>query len=279
MRTYVDKYFDFTTTLDNNNFTLNSRKENDHQINWKVSLNNNDINVNYNKQQGYYTIASCYAIEEKINWLIQCDDCNVIHDTDKLYNNATYVVSTTVPEYVCIFFGASTGIMKDSLTAETNDKIGDIIKLIKELKYRPSWDEYFITTCYLISKRSSCERLHVGCILVKDKRIIATGYNGHIPGAPHESIVRDNHEQMTIHAETNAVTDAAKRGANLNECVAYVTHMPCINCAKILIASGIKKIVFSELYKNDNLVSVLCKKGFVSLIQFDHVNNKMINIA
>lgn len=139
------------------------------------------------------------------------------------------------------------------------------IKEINNVNYRPSWNEYFMSVAYLISKRSSCERLHVGCVLVKDKHIVATGYNGHLPGAPHESYLRDNHEQLTIHAETNAVTDSAKRGVSLNGCVAYVTHMCCINCTKVLIAAGINHIIYAEHYKDDELVPLLCEKGNVKL--------------
>lgn len=80
-----------------------------------------------------------------------------------------------------------------------------LITNIKELEDRPNWDSYFIIMAYLISKRSTCKRLNVGCILTKNNRIVSTGYNGHIPGAPHDSLIKDGHEQMTIHAETNAV--------------------------------------------------------------------------
>lgn len=143
-----------------------------------------------------------------------------------------------------------------------------IVSSIKDLKTRLSWDEYFMSVSYLVSQRSSCERLHVGCVLVKDNRIIACGYNGFIAGAPHESIVRDGHEQMTIHAETNAIADCSKRGVSSNDCTAYVTHFCCTNCTKILIASGIKKIIYAEDYKNDELVYTLCKNGNVEIIKF-----------
>ncbi|MGB0257510.1 MAG: deoxycytidylate deaminase, partial [Coraliomargarita sp.] len=81
---------------------------------------------------------------------------------------------------------------------------------------RPSWDAYFMATAMLMSSRSSCERLHVGCVVVsggdQKHRIIAAGYNGFLPGAPHTSRVRDGHEQATVHAEQNAISDAARRG-------------------------------------------------------------------
>lgn len=100
---------------------------------------------------------------------------------------------------------------------------------------RPSWDEYFKEIALVTSKRSSCERLAVGCVIVRENRIISQGYNGFMSGCPHESIVRDNHEQATVHAEQNAISDCAKRGVSSNNTTAYITHFPCINCMRLLI--------------------------------------------
>jgi dCMP deaminase len=132
--------------------------------------------------------------------------------------------------------------------------------------HRPSWDEYFMATAVLISSRSNCERLHVGCVIVtggeRKNRIVAAGYNGFLPGTPHLSRIRDGHEQATVHAEQNAVADAARRGSSVEGCVAYVTHYPCINCAKILAAAGIAEIKYRVDYANDPLVeSVLTEAG------------------
>ena len=122
---------------------------------------------------------------------------------------------------------------------------------------RITWDEYFINVADLASVRSPCERLKVGCVLVKNNRLISMGYNGFLAGTNHKSIVRDGHEQATIHAEINAITDAAKRGASIDDCVAYVTHYPCINCYKALASSGIKKIYYKNSYKNDPILEEL----------------------
>ena len=119
---------------------------------------------------------------------------------------------------------------------------------------RLSWDEYFKEIVSVTKNRSPCERLQVGCILVKDNRIISQGYNGFLPGAPHESIVRENHEMATVHAEQNAIADCAKRGVSCNESIAYITHYPCIHCCRLLLASGIKEIKYIDDYKNDELV-------------------------
>jgi dCMP deaminase len=129
-----------------------------------------------------------------------------------------------------------------------------LIELLSNIDTKLSWDEYFISTALLLSSRSACERLHVGCVIVKNNRIITAGYNGFLPGAPHKSIVIDNHEQATIHAEQNAITDCANRGVSVKDAVVYITHFPCINCAKILAASGIKEIKYLHDYKNNEVV-------------------------
>lgn len=116
---------------------------------------------------------------------------------------------------------------------------------------RPSWNDYFKLIAEVTSTRSPCSRLKVGCIIVKDNRIISQGYNGFLPGLPHHSIIINEHEIATIHAEQNAIIDCAKRGVSCNESVAYITHYPCLNCAKLLYASGIKTIYYINDYKND----------------------------
>lgn len=130
---------------------------------------------------------------------------------------------------------------------------------------RPTWDEYFKEIVILTSKRSPCERLKVGCLLVKDNRIISQGYNGFLPGAPHESVIRDNHEQATVHAEQNSVADCAKRGVSCYNSTAYITHYPCINCFKILSASGIKDIRYIDDYRNDEIVKLLSISNNVNI--------------
>ncbi len=132
---------------------------------------------------------------------------------------------------------------------------------------RLNWDEYFAKIVSVTAERSSCHRLHVGCLLVKNNRIISQGYNGHLPGCKHESIVRNNHEQSTVHAEQNAICDCAKRGVSCEGATAYVTHYPCIICSRLLLASGIKQIRYLEDYKNDELVKYFCNQLNVQLIK------------
>ena len=131
--------------------------------------------------------------------------------------------------------------------------------------HRPSWDEYFKEIVQVTAKRSPCDRLQVGCLLVKDNRIVSQGYNGFLPGCEHQSIMRDGHEQATVHAEQNAISDCAKRGVSCEDCTAYITHYPCIICCRILLAAGIKQIKFINNYRNDELVVHFTEMMDVSL--------------
>ena len=131
-------------------------------------------------------------------------------------------------------------------------------------RQRPSWEEYFKDLVNLTATRSSCERLNVGCIFVKENRIIAQGYNGYIAGCEHKMVMRDNHNIATIHAEQNTITDCAKRGVSSDGCTAYITHYPCYNCMKLMISCGINSIKYINDYKNDELVDNLAKeKGII----------------
>lgn len=147
--------------------------------------------------------------------------------------------------------------------------VAAVDSLISGMNRRPSWDEYFMAAAVLISMRSACDRLHVGCLVVSagehPNRIIAAGYNGFLPGAPHHSCVRDGHEQATVHAEQNAVADAAKRGVSLMGSTVYVTHFPCVNCAKILAAAGVGVVKYLHDYHNDELVRPLLETAGIRI--------------
>lgn len=134
---------------------------------------------------------------------------------------------------------------------------------------RPSWDNYFKEITAVTAKRSSCHRLHVGCLLVKDNRIISQGYNGYLPGAPHEQIMRDGHEIATVHAEQNAVTDCAKRGVSCDKATAYISHYPCINCMKIMCAAGIDEIKYINDYRNDDIIPYFAKQSNIMISKLD----------
>ena len=150
----------------------------------------------------------------------------------------------------------------DTISSKEEEKKSNEEKSIE--RRRPSWEEYFCEIVCATSRRSSCSRLQVGCILVKDNRIISQGYNGFLPGCPHESIVRDGHEQATVHAEQNALCDCAKRGVSCDGSIVYITHYPCVICIRLLLASGISRIYYINDYKNDELVKILCnQKGVI----------------
>ena len=124
-----------------------------------------------------------------------------------------------------------------------------------------SWDDYFKKMVLVSAEKSACKRLQVGCILVDDNhRILAHGYNGFLPKCPHVSIVRDDHEQATVHAEQNVISYCAKMGISCKDSTAYITHYPCLICSRLLLASGIKHIKYMNDYKNDELVEVFAEQ-------------------
>ncbi len=146
-----------------------------------------------------------------------------------------------------------------------------VAALVEGLDGRPTWDEYFMAAALLMASRSACSRLHVGCVLVSSgaypHRVIAAGYNGFLPGCAHQSRMRDGHEQATVHAEQNAIADAARRGVSVGGATAYVTHFPCINCAKILAAAGVRAVKYHHDYDHDPLVDVLCGEAGIELVR------------
>lgn len=147
----------------------------------------------------------------------------------------------------------------------SNMYINSIKTVTSSWENRINWDSYFMSMAFLIASRSSCDRLHVGCVLVKDTRVISVGYNGYLAKCPHKSTVRNGHEQNTVHAEQNAIADCAKRGILTDGATAYITHYPCINCAKILISAGIIEIKYNEDYKNDELVDNLMRQSGIKV--------------
>ena len=130
---------------------------------------------------------------------------------------------------------------------------------------RPSWDEYFLKLAMLASERSTCPRMHCGCVLVKDRFVLATGYNGSIPGQPHcddvGCLIIEDHCARTNHAEINALVQSAKHGINVTGCTAYITNMSCTTCAKALIASGIVRVVVFSDYHDTLAVEFYTNSG------------------
>ena len=117
---------------------------------------------------------------------------------------------------------------------------------------RESWHSYFIRLAQDVSTRSTCDRLKVGAIFVRDNRILCTGYNGSLPGRPHCSdagcLIHENRCIRTVHAETNAICQAAQHGVSLADSWLYVTHLCCLNCYKIVLAAGCSRVYFGQYY-------------------------------
>ena len=144
-------------------------------------------------------------------------------------------------------------------------QINELVKNKTDDIQRIEWDDYFMSIALLASQRSPCKRLQVGSVVVKEGRLISMGYNGFIPGAPHISRVKDNHEQSIIHSEINAITDCAKRGTSLSNSKIYVTHYPCLNCFRSIAASNIKEIVYLNDYKNDPIIALLAADSGIEI--------------
>ncbi|MFT8555913.1 ComE operon protein 2 [Liquorilactobacillus hordei] len=136
---------------------------------------------------------------------------------------------------------------------------------------RIPWNQYFMMQAVLLSLRSTCERLSVGAILVRDKRVIAGGYNGSVSGdehcIEHGCYLVDGHCVRTIHAEMNAVLQCAKFGVATDGAEVYVTDFPCLQCTKMLLQSGIKKICYLRNYHNDEYALKLMKLKNVEVEQ------------
>jgi dCMP deaminase len=132
-----------------------------------------------------------------------------------------------------------------------------------------SWDDYFLKLAILVSERATCSRLHCGCVIVRDKNIISTGYNGSIPGDVHceddGCLIVNDHCIRTVHAEQNAIFQAAKEGHSLKGATAYITAPACLNCTKTLIMSGIIRIVYYVSYIQDKFALELMKKANIEI--------------
>ncbi|MBW2976799.1 dCMP deaminase family protein [Candidatus Woesearchaeota archaeon] len=130
---------------------------------------------------------------------------------------------------------------------------------------RVSWEEYFMNIAKESATRSTCDRKHVGAVIVRDKTILSTGYNGSIRGMPHcdevGHLMENGHCVATIHAEANAVLQAAKNGVSIDGAEVYITASPCWSCFKMLVNAGIKKIYYGEFYRDERIFDVAKRLG------------------
>jgi dCMP deaminase len=125
---------------------------------------------------------------------------------------------------------------------------------------RASWDEYFMHIARAVATRSTCSRKHVGAVIVRDKVILSTGYNGSLRGLPHcdevGHMLEDGHCVRTIHAEANAVIQAATHGVRIEGAGVYVTASPCWSCFKMIANAGLTRIVYGEFYRDERIFEV-----------------------
>ena len=130
---------------------------------------------------------------------------------------------------------------------------------------RATWEEYFMNIAKQVASRSTCDRKHVGAVIARDKTILSTGYNGSIRGMPHcdevGHMMENEHCVATIHAEANAVLQAAKNGVMIDKAEVYITASPCWPCFKMLANTGIKKIYYGEFYRDERIFDVAKKLG------------------
>lgn len=130
---------------------------------------------------------------------------------------------------------------------------------------RATWDEYFMRIARVVASRSTCPRKFVGAVIVKDKTILSTGYNGSIRGMPHCSdvghMMENDHCVATIHAEANAIIQAAKNGVQIDGGTVYVTASPCWSCFKSIANAGLRRICYGEFYRDDRIFEVARQLG------------------
>jgi dCMP deaminase len=151
---------------------------------------------------------------------------------------------------------------------------------------RPSWDEYFMDITSLVARRSTCMRRQVGAVMVKEKNILATGYNGTPSGITHCDVAGCLREQLNVpsgerhelcrglHAEQNAIIQAARHGVNISDSVLYCTNSPCIICTKMLINAGIRKVVYLQGYSDSLSLEMLDEAGIEALSFAEVVGRK-----
>ncbi len=130
---------------------------------------------------------------------------------------------------------------------------------------RPDWDQYFMEVARVVASRSTCDRADVGCVIVRERRILTTGYNGAPAGLPHcddvGHLMENGHCIRTLHAEQNALIQAALHGVSTKGASLYVTHQPCFNCAKMIVNAGIVLVVHGSGYSSPQSLDLFDQAG------------------
>jgi dCMP deaminase len=145
-------------------------------------------------------------------------------------------------------------------------------KHAKPASHRVDWDEYFMNIAREVSTRSTCDRKFVGAVIVRDKTILSTGYNGSIRRMPHCSevghLMDHGHCVATVHAEANAIIQAAKNGVRIDGATIYTTASPCWNCFKLIANSGVLRICYGEFYRDERVFPIAKRLG-IELVPLD----------
>jgi dCMP deaminase len=143
---------------------------------------------------------------------------------------------------------------------------------VSEHPDRPSWDDYFMQITFQVAKRSTCPRAAVGAVIVRDKRILTTGYNGSPTGLPHCTevgcLMVNVHCVRTLHAEQNAIIQGALHGVDVSDSTIYVTHQPCQICAKMIVNAGIERVVYDGHYP-DEIACMFLEEAGVELSKYE----------
>ena len=146
------------------------------------------------------------------------------------------------------------------------------------MRNRADWDAYFMEIARVVATRATCDRKHVGAVIVRDRTIMSTGYNGSIRGLPHcdevGHMMENGHCVATIHAEANAILQAAKNGVAIEGAGIYITASPCWPCFKLIANTGIKRIVFGEFYRDERIFDVAKQVGIELVGQGDAAGPK-----
>lgn len=139
---------------------------------------------------------------------------------------------------------------------------------------RVGWDDYFMQIAQVVATRATCDRKHVGAVIVRDRVILSTGYNGSGRNLPHcddvGHLMEGGHCVATVHAELNALLQAAKNGVAVDKATLYVTASPCWGCFKSLLNAGIQRIVYGEFYRDERIFSVAAEVGIELLLWQDN---------
>jgi dCMP deaminase len=150
------------------------------------------------------------------------------------------------------------------------------------MSVRSSWDEYFMEIARQVASRATCDRKHVGALLVRDRIILSTGYNGSIRGMPHcdevGHLMENGHCVATVHAEANAVLQAARTGVRIEASALYTTASPCWPCFKLVANAGIVRIVYGEFYRDPRIFDVAARLG-IELVSLEEAARPAVQAA